>query len=72
MDSLTLRAIRIALELLSERVFSLMAMGMTFALACWAMWEPTYERLGMAGFFAVAVFIPTLRRERARDGKTEA
>ena len=42
---------------------------MTFGLSCWAMSEPTYERLGMAGFFAVAVFIPSLARERKRNGK---
>ena len=66
---LTLRVIRIAFEVLSERVFSILAMVMTFALSCWAMSEPTYERLGMAGFFAVAVFIPSLARERKRNGK---
>lgn len=67
---LTLRVIRIAFEVLSERVFSILAMAMTFALSCWAMYEPTYERLGMAGFFAVAVFIPSLTRERSkRNGK---
>lgn len=71
MDSLTLRAIRIAIELIGARVFSIMAMAMTFALACWVMWEPTYERLGMAGFFAVAVYIPSLRQERGKDGKAD-
>jgi len=65
---LTLRVIRIAFEVLSERVFSILAMVMTFALSCWAMSEPTYERLGMAGFFAVAVFIPSLSRERKSRG----
>jgi hypothetical protein len=65
---MTLRVIRIAFEVLSERVFSILAMAMTFALSCWAMSEPTYERLGMAGFFAVAVFIPSLSRERKSHG----
>jgi len=65
---LTLRVVRIAFEVLSERVFSILAMVMTFALSCWAMSEPTYERLGMAGFFAVAVFIPSLSRERKSRG----
>jgi len=65
---LTLRVIRIALEVLSERVFSILAMFMTFALSCWAMYEPTWERMAMAGAFGLAVFIPSLR-ERKRDRK---
>lgn len=67
---MTLRVVRIALELIAERVFSILAILMTFALSCWAMYEPTYERLGMAAFFAVAVYIPSLARERKnRNGK---
>jgi hypothetical protein len=69
---LTLRVIRIALEVLSERVFSILAMSMTFALSCWAMYEPTWERMAVAGAFGVAVFIPSLRVERKSHGaKTE-
>ena len=65
---MTLRVVRIALELIAERVFSILAILMTFALSCWAMYEPTYERLGMAAFFAVAVYIPSLSRERKSRG----
>lgn len=64
---LTLRIVRIALETLSERVFSILALCMTFALSCWAMYEPTWERMAMAGAFGVAVFIPSLSRERKRN-----
>ena len=64
MDAVTLRAIRIAFEVINDRVFSILAMLMTFALACWAMYDPTYERMGMAAFFAIAVYIPSLSRER--------
>ena len=64
---LTLRVIRIAFEVLSERVFSILAMVMTFALSCWAMYEPTWERMAMAGAFGLAVFIPSLARDRRRN-----
>ena len=68
---MTLRVVRIALELIAERVFSILAILMTFALSCWAMYEPTYERLGMAAFFSVAVYIPSLQRERKRKNEQD-
>lgn len=67
---MTLRVVRLAMEVVADRTFSILAILMTFALSCWAMYEPTYERLGMAAFFAVAVYVPSLSRERKqRDGK---
>ncbi len=59
-----IRVIRISLQVLGERAFSLLAMVMTFSLFCWAMYQPSYERLALVAFFALAVYIPTLRRER--------
>jgi hypothetical protein len=44
-------------------------MAMTFALSCWTMYEPSYERMAMAAFFAISVFLPSVHRERNKDGK---
>lgn len=71
MDAVTFKVVRIALELLGERAFSMLALVMTFGLTCWVMHDPTYERLGMAAFFAVAVYIPTLRWERKKANDAE-
>jgi hypothetical protein len=43
------------------------ALIMSFALACWAMWGPAHERLVMAGFFAVCVYLPALLKEKKRE-----
>lgn len=67
-----LKVVRIAFEVLSERVFTLLAMLMTFALSCWAMSCPTWERLGLAAFFAVAVYMFTLAKERQPNGKAQS
>lgn len=59
-----LRVIRIAFSVLTDRLFSILAMVMTFGLSCWAMYAPAYERMAMAAFFACVVYIPALRYER--------
>lgn len=66
-----IRVIRISLQVLGERAFSLLAMVMTFSLFCWAMVEPSYERLALVAFFALAVYIPSLRRERKSYAETQ-
>lgn len=62
-----IRIIRLALAVLSDRLLILVALGMTFGLAAWAMQDPTWMRIAMAAFFALCVFLPTLFRERTRD-----
>lgn len=59
--------VRVALRILSERVLTILALVMTFTLAGWVMWQPTWEREGMAAFFAVAVFLPCVVQDRRRS-----
>ena len=65
MDAIKL--IRIALLTLTDRLLTIFALVMTFALACWTMQEPTWERMGMTAFFAVSVFLPCVYRERNQN-----
>ena len=71
MDAMTFKVVRIALDMLGERAFSMLALVMTFGLTCWVMYAPSYERLGMAAFFAIAVYVPTLRWERRKNREAE-
>jgi hypothetical protein len=64
LDGAAMRMVRIAMEVLSMRLLTILAMVMSFLLACWAMLEPTYERMGMAGFFAVCIYLPCINWER--------
>ncbi len=63
--------IRLSIDILTARLLALMALVMSFALAVWAMVDPTWMRNGMAGFFALCVFLPTLFKERTKghDGQ---
>lgn len=65
MDAIKL--IRIALLTLTDRLLTIFALVMTFALACWTMDAPTWERMGMTAFFAVSVFLPCVYRERNQN-----
>jgi hypothetical protein len=67
LDGAALKIVRVAMEVLSMRLLTILAMGMSFLLACWAMWEPTWERMATAGFFAVCIYLPCIRWERTND-----
>lgn len=70
MDANTIRLVRLALGVITDRLLTLVALGMTFALACWAMQEPNIMREITAGFFALCVFLPSLFRERTKANDT--
>lgn len=64
MDTMAIRVLRMALHTLSDRVLTILSLVMSFGLACWVMRYPDHERIFMAGFFALVVFVPTLLKER--------
>ena len=68
MDSnLLLKVVRISLKLVVARVLTILALSMTFALACWTMWGPSYERIAALLIFAITVFLPSLMKETKHD-----
>ena len=69
MDATVLKVIRIALSIFTDKLITFLALAMSFGLACWVMYGPTIERLIMAGFFAVMVFLPALIKEHKREDK---
>jgi hypothetical protein len=66
-DGAVVRMLRVAMEIISMRLLTILAMVMSFILGCWTMLEPTWERMAMAGFFAVCVYLPCIRWERTKD-----
>lgn len=61
-----LKIVRMAMEVISLRLLTILSMAMSFALAVWTMLEPTYERMAMAAFFAVCVYLPCINIERGK------
>jgi len=66
-DGAVFKIVRVALEIISMRLLTILAMAGSFLLACWTMWEPTWERMAMAGFFAVCVYLPCINWERKKN-----
>lgn len=61
-----LKIVRMAMEVISLRLLTILSMAMSFALAVWTMLEPSYERMAMAAFFAVCVYLPCINIERGK------
>lgn len=71
MDATVLAIVRMGLGVITERLLTLCSLWMTFGLTSWAMYAPTVERLQIAGGFAIIVFVPSLFKERRREGRKE-
>jgi hypothetical protein len=62
--------LRLALAVLADKVLTIIALSMSFGLACWTMWWPTYERLGMSAFFALFSYLMVKTKEK-HDARSE-
>jgi len=65
-EGMILRIVRMAMEVLSMRLLTILSMAMSFALAVWTMLEPSWERMAMAAFFAVCVYLPCISIEKGK------
>ena len=66
MEGTVLKIVRMAMEVISMRLLTILSMAMSFALAVWTMLEPSYERMAMAAFFAVCVYLPCISIEKGK------
>jgi hypothetical protein len=57
----------LALGVITDRLLTIVALSMTFALATWIMNNPDWLRLCAFGVFCVCVFLPVLYKERNRE-----
>lgn len=66
-DGAALKIINMAMDILSHRALTFLALFFSFVLACWTMVMPTWERMAMSGFFAVFIYLPCIIMERKKD-----
>ena len=69
MDAISI--IRLALKVISDRLLVILAMSLSFSLACWTMWDPKLERLGTMVFFSIFSYLVINVKERNRNEKPE-
>lgn len=65
------KIMRVAMDIISMRLLCILAMSMSFLLALWTMYEPSWERMAMAGFFAVCIYLPCISWERKKPNETD-
>jgi len=66
------RVVDIGMTILAQRVLTIVALFMVFAIFCWAMIVGDYVHFWIAGAFAVLIFLPVLmadRRPEVRRGE---
>lgn len=56
-----------ALGVITDRLLTIAALAMTFALATWIMNDPNWVRFSVFAFFSASVFLPILFKERKND-----
>jgi hypothetical protein len=69
MDAIAL--IRIALSIITDRLLVILAMGLSFSLACWTMYFPTWERMATMAFFSIFSYLVINIKERNHHESTE-
>jgi hypothetical protein len=67
MDKTVIQLITIALGVITDRLLTIISLAMTFGLATWIMWNPSWERFATFAFFAIAVFLPCIFKERKNE-----
>jgi len=55
--------VRIALGVISDRLLTVLALGLCFSLCCWTMWDPKYERVIVVALFSVYSYILLIKME---------
>mgnify|MGYP003704809847 CR=1 FL=1 len=58
-----IQVVRLALNVITERLLTIIALGMVFGLACYTMSNPDPLRLGTMAFFAVFSYLLLRNRE---------
>ena len=72
MDAAVLKFVRLALEVISDRLITLFGLSMSFALGCWTMWGPEWERVATLAIFVVFAYLTTRAKEKRNDTREEA
>ena len=68
MDAQILRFVRLGLEVITDRLITVLALLSSGGLACWVMWGPVWERVSTLAIFVIFAYLVV----RAKESKSEA
>jgi len=49
--------VRLALNIITDRLLVILSLALSFTLACWAMWNPRWETLTVMAFFCMFSYL---------------
>lgn len=63
MDSVSL--LRLALEVISDRLITILGLSMSFALACYTLWAGDWTRVATFSIFIMFTYLVVTNKERS-------
>jgi|FreactTroBogLake_1042271.scaffolds.fasta_scaffold23983_3 hypothetical protein len=63
------KLVRLALQVLSDRLLTIMGLTMAFALACWTMWWPEQNRVITLVIFVIFTYLVIKAKEKDSNGQ---
>ena len=67
MDAQILKFVRLGLEVISDRLITILALLSSGVLACWVMWGPVWERVSTLAIFVIFAYLVV----RAKESRNE-
>ncbi len=67
MDAQVLRFVRLGLEVITDRLITILALLSSGGLACWVMWGPQWERVSTLAIYVFFAYLVV----RAKESKHE-
>jgi hypothetical protein len=68
MDAQVLKFVRLGLEVITDRLITILALLSSGGLACWVMWGPVWERVSTLAIFVIFAYLVV----RAKESRNEA
>lgn len=62
--------IRLALEVISDRLISVLALLTSCGLGCWTMWGPTWERVVTLAIYVLFAYLLVNSKEKTNESQT--
>jgi hypothetical protein len=71
MDASLIKFVRIALEVLSDRMVTILALSMSCGLACYTMWAGDWTRVATLGIFVLFAYLVVQTKEKRHGDKEQ-
>lgn len=67
MDAQILRFVRLGLEVITDRLITILALLSSGGLACWVMWGPVWERVSTLAIFVIFAYLVVRTKESRNE-----